>query len=64
MGVKIDLDKCEGCGTCEEVCPEVFELGDDGKAHVVGDCKEHPDCVEEAIISCPEEAISYDEEGC
>lgn len=64
MCVKIDLDLCEGCGTCQEVCPEVFELGDDDKAQIIGDCEANKECVEEAMISCPEEAISYDEENC
>ena len=21
MAVKVDLEKCTGCGTCEEICP-------------------------------------------
>jgi len=32
----VNEDLCEGCATCEEMCPEVFKIGDDGKAHVVG----------------------------
>ncbi len=28
----VDEDLCEGCATCEEMCPEVFKIGDDGKA--------------------------------
>jgi ferredoxin len=28
--IKVDNDKCTGCGTCVEVCPvEVFELKDE-----------------------------------
>lgn len=30
----IDWDLCEGCESCVAICPEVFEMGDDGKAHV------------------------------
>lgn len=64
MGAKayVDPDLCDACGTCEELCPEVFELGDDEVAHVIGDCEENRDCCEEAMVSCPEEAISIEEE--
>jgi NAD-dependent dihydropyrimidine dehydrogenase PreA subunit len=28
--VKVDLEKCDGCGTCVDVCPvEVFEIKDE-----------------------------------
>ncbi|MEK6266081.1 MAG: ferredoxin [Clostridium sp.] len=28
----VDKDACIGCGLCEGICPEVFNMGDDGKA--------------------------------
>jgi len=28
-------DDCSACGICEDICPEVFELGDE-KAEVTG----------------------------
>lgn len=64
MKPKIDQDLCIGDGICEEVCPEVFELRDDGLAYVIN---EEPDdsldaTVQEAIESCPTEAI-IDEEA-
>ncbi|HDM92160.1 MAG TPA: ferredoxin, partial [Candidatus Korarchaeota archaeon] len=32
--VKVDQDTCIGCGVCSSLCPEIFEMGDDGKSHV------------------------------
>lgn len=61
--VRIDLDLCVGCGTCEEVCPDVFQVGDDGFAHVlVDDPAAWADDVIEAAESCPEDAIVVDED--
>ena len=34
MKAKIDRDGCIGCGMCTEICPEVFEMADDGLARV------------------------------
>lgn len=53
--VKVDENKCIGCGTCASVCPEVFEMKDN-KAHVKA--QKDDDCVKEAIESCPVDAIS------
>lgn len=55
----IDEELCIGCGTCVEICPEVFELGDNEKAYVKNQegC-ERCNC-EEAINSCPVSAISW-----
>ncbi len=60
MPLKVDHEKCTGCGTCVEVCPAdpvVFEIRE-GKSHVVHPeaCMECQACVE----SCPEGAISME----
>ncbi|NNN18600.1 MAG: ferredoxin [Acidimicrobiaceae bacterium] len=34
MKVWIDQDLCTGDGLCEEICPDVFTLQDDGIAYV------------------------------
>ena len=28
----VDKDTCVGCGVCTAICPEIFEMGDDGIA--------------------------------
>ncbi|GBD96526.1 MAG TPA: ferredoxin [Nitrospirae bacterium] len=55
----IDFDECVGCGSCVEVCPEVFELNeDDNKAYVRAEDKcDTCDC-REAVDICPSEAIT------
>jgi len=58
MAIKVDLDLCTGCGLCTQVCPDVFEMGDDGYSHVKQGADESLPCVEEAIDQCPVGAIS------
>lgn len=54
--VKVDKEKCIGCGLCAEICEEVFEMQGNGRSHVKND-KNIP-CIKDAIASCPVEAIS------
>lgn len=58
----VDHDLCIGCGVCEETCPEVFKLGDDGLSHVI---EENPGNelygpIRDAADLCPVEAISIE----
>lgn len=57
--VKVNKEKCISCGICANMCPEVFELKEDGKAQVKekADIRKNQKCTEEAIQSCPVEAI-------
>jgi ferredoxin len=59
----VDEDLCIGCGSCEEACPAVFQLGDDGLSHVIAD---NPDpeqygCIRDAEAICPTSAITIEE---
>ena len=56
MKVLVDEEKCIGCGACVAICPEVFEIGDNGKCSVK-EKETNKKCVKEAESSCPVEAI-------
>jgi ferredoxin len=57
--IKVDKEKCIGCGLCASICPDAFEMGNDAKAYVKSaeGCKKC-DC-KSATDSCPVRAISY-----
>jgi ferredoxin len=60
--VYIDEDECIGCGTCEEICPEVFKLNEKTeKAEVIDPAGSSEDKIEEAIEACPVECIHWEE---
>ncbi|MBL7084656.1 MAG: 4Fe-4S binding protein [Candidatus Omnitrophica bacterium] len=54
MAVKINLEKCDGCGKCVEVCPVDAIKVEKEKAVVNDECVDCGTCVEE----CPNKAIS------
>lgn len=60
MKAVVDPDLCIGCGLCEDTCPEVFRLGEDGLAHVIDDDPPHETYgdIEAAAESCPTAAIT------
>ncbi len=55
--IKVDREKCIGCGSCEAICPKTFSMKD-GKAIAKKATLEKIDCEEEARDSCPVGAIS------
>jgi len=56
----------EGCiadGLCNGICPDVFDLNDDGEAFVIDDADlTDIDGIKEAAEQCPVEIIKYEEE--
>ncbi len=65
MKVSIDPEICAGFGICVGICPEVFELHDDGYATVlVGEVPpELEDLVRRAASQCPAQAIALSEDS-
>ena len=51
MKVKVN-EGCLGCGACTGICPDVFELDDEGLAKVIVEETEDP-AVHDAIDGCP-----------
>jgi ferredoxin len=60
MKVSVDPDLCQGHARCWQICPDVFDLDDEGHASVVA--ADVPDDlaekVREAVRNCPERAIT------
>lgn len=65
MKVKVNKDVCIGCGACQVIAENVFELGSDGLAEVKKDGKdikeEEKDDVRDAAEGCPTSAIEIEE---
>jgi ferredoxin len=64
MKVVVDFDTCQSNAICMGICPEVFEVREDGFLYVLD---EHPPeslraKVEEAAQLCPTQSISIEED--
>ena len=57
MTLKIDQALCIGCGACASLCPECFEINDEGKAQVIS---QETETAQEAVDSCPTGAITLE----
>jgi len=62
MKAFVDKELCIGCGVCQEECPAVFTMDDDGKASAIKDeiSKEQTDSANSAKEACPVEAITIE----
>jgi ferredoxin len=63
--IKLEREKCIGCGSCQAICEKYFELIDDGKSHIKNSTKqeieelevEKVECAESASEACPVQCI-------
>ncbi len=62
--ISLDTYECNGCGSCVEICPDIFRMDATGeKAEVI-----HPDAtitgrIEEAAAYCAAKCISLTRES-
>lgn len=54
----VDADLCSGCGACVEICPAVFEMGENDVAVVKDPAGASEAEIQEAVDGCPSGAIS------
>ena len=60
MKVTVDHELCQGHARCWEICPEVFQLDEEGLGYVP-DPDVPPELekrVRDAVVNCPERAIT------
>jgi ferredoxin len=65
MKIKLEREKCIGCGSCQALCSKHFEIDNDGKSHIVGVDKkemeelevEKVECAQAAADACPAQCI-------
>ena len=58
--VKVNKDACIGCGACQALVSDVFDIDDDGLACLNDEFnyEEEKENIESAIENCPTSAIS------
>lgn len=63
MKFEVNKDICIGCGACQAICPEVFEIDDEGLATTITDNVNESDLesATDAMEGCPVDAISKSE---
>ena len=57
----VDADLCTGCGLCVDVASKTFEMNDEGICEVIDPQGDDKETIQEAIDTCPTEAISWSE---
>jgi ferredoxin len=64
MKIVIDLQLCEGNERCSNAAPEVFEVREDDKSHLLVEQppKQLLEKIRQAIRLCPRQAISLIED--
>jgi ferredoxin len=58
----VNKSLCTSCGLCTEIAPKTLKLDDDDLAEVYNPTGDPEDVIQEAIDSCPIEAITWKED--
>ena len=64
MKIVVDFDVCESNAVCMGIAPELFEVRDDDFLYVLNENpgEEYRAKLEEAVVRCPKQAISIEED--
>ena len=65
MRVRVDQQICQGPGRCYSLAPELFEPDEIGNGLEIGEGTVAPgqeDAARRAVLNCPEQAITIEEE--
>ena len=58
---EVNEDECIGCGSCEDICPEVFKLNKETEKSIVTKPEGGPEeLIQEAMLECPMSCIFWD----
>ncbi len=59
--IMIDVYECNGCGSCVEICPDVFAMDEYGeKVVLIAPHAEVTEKVEEAAAYCAQKCITFE----
>ena len=61
MKVVVNRDNCIGCGACEALYPEMFQIDDEGLSTVLENENIEEEKLTEVIEGCPTSAIAKEE---
>ena len=51
---------CISCGTCQFICPQVFEVTDRSRIKKGVDAQKYAEKIEEAVAACPVQVIKFE----
>ena len=60
MRISVNYDQCESNGICMDIAPDLFEIRDDDFLYVLNETpsEDQRSDLEQAVLSCPKQAIS------
>ncbi|WP_059014689.1 ferredoxin [Mycobacterium sp. M26] len=60
--VTVDLERCSGIGLCEAGKPDLFEVGDDGRARLLREDVSADELaeLEDVVAQCPTQSVSVE----